>query len=106
MRLGDLARLVRSKNAGPYMLTLDVMFRDRATLDRVVATGMFDARNIGRLYGVPAAVVTTFVLPAALTVKISFQRDVPSGALGDSDVYGCQYMARLAGALLPEATVE
>ena len=96
MRLGDVARLVRSKNAGPFMLTIDVMVDDGATFDRVVESGVLDPRRIAEVYGADPAAIMSFVLRDALTVKISFPRDVPSGSFGDSDVYGCQYMWRLA----------
>ena len=33
-RLGDIAKACKSKNAGPYELTLDIMFGDRETFDR------------------------------------------------------------------------
>ena len=102
MRLGDVARLVRSKNAGPFMLTIDVMVADSATFDRVVASGALDRGRIAAVYGVDPAAILRFELRDALTVKISVPRDVPSGAVGDSDVYGCQYMWRLAGVDIDE----
>jgi hypothetical protein len=102
MRIGDIARLVRSKNAGPFMLTLDVLFADRASFDRVIASGALSRERIAVLYEVSPEKVSAFVLPDALTVKLSFPRDVPSGSIGDSDVYGCQYMWRLAAADVAE----
>jgi hypothetical protein len=103
MRLGDIARLVRSKNAGPFMLTIDVMFADRASFDRVTRCGALAPERIASVYGTDVAGIRSFVLPDALTVKISFPREVASGSLGDSDVYGCQYMWRLAAAEVEEA---
>ncbi len=96
MRLGDLARLVRSKNAGPFMLTLDVLFDDTASFDQAAGVGVLAPAFIATLYDVPEASVRLFHLRDALTIKISFPRKSPSGAFGDDDVYGCQYMARLA----------
>ena len=96
MRLGELARLVRSKNAGPFMLTIDIMFADVATFDRVVASGALAPERVAVTYGADPATIRSFLLRDALTIKVSFPRDVPSGSLGDSDVYGCQYMWRLA----------
>jgi hypothetical protein len=104
MRIGDIARLVRSKNAGPFMLTIDVLFADRETFDRINATGALSVERVAKLYSVDPDRILAFVLPDALTVKLSFPRDVPSGSLGDSDVYGCQYMARLAGAEIAETS--
>jgi hypothetical protein len=39
MRLGELAKVVRSKNAGPFLLTFDILFDDRETLERIRAGG-------------------------------------------------------------------
>jgi hypothetical protein len=102
MRLGEIARLVRSKNAGPFMLTVDVLFADRETFDRVTRSGALAPERIGTLYGVAVDKIMSFTLPEALTVKLSFPRDVPSGSRGDHDVYGCQYMWRLAASEVPE----
>ncbi len=96
MRLGDLASLVRSKNAGPYMLTIDVFFSDPASFELAIASKVMEPERISSLYSVPLSEIDTFALPETLSVKISFPRDVPSGAVGDNDGYGCQYMARLA----------
>lgn len=96
MRLGDIARLVRSKNAGPFMLTLDVLFDDTASFDQVAGAGVLAPACVAALYKVPETDVRLFHLRDALTIKISFPRPSPSGSFGDDDVYGCQYMARLA----------
>lgn len=101
MRLGEVARLVRSKNAGPFVLTIDVLFPDRASFDRVVAGGALGRERIAALYGADAATVRCFPLPDVLAIKVSFPRPVPSGAIGDSDIYGCQFMAPLAALDVP-----
>jgi hypothetical protein len=77
------------------MLTIDVMFADEAAFDRVVASDALAPQRIARIYDTDPATVMS-VLRDALTVEVSFPRDVPSGSLGDDDVYGCQYMWRLA----------
>lgn len=96
MRLGDYARLLRSKNAGPFMLTIDIFFPDQASYDFIRISGVLDRTRIAALYGVAADVVKSFEIPEFHAIKISFPRPVPSGGEGDSDTYGCQYMARLA----------
>lgn len=96
MRLGDLAKLLRSKNAGPFMLTIDILLPDRDAYDRARGSGLLTAGSIAALYAVPENEVSVFEIEEFLAIKISFPRPTPSGAEGDSDVYGCQYMARLA----------
>lgn len=103
MRLGDLAKLLRSKNAGPFMLTIDILLPDRDAYERARSSGLLTAGRIAALYDVPAGEVAIFEIEEFFAIKISFPRPIPSGAEGDSDVYGCQYMARLARLPLPES---
>lgn len=92
----DEARVVRSKNSGPYELTLDVMFRDRAAYDRARAAAVFTPALVARLYGVAEADVlgVTWFEPAA-AVKMTLRRRVASGSPGDTDIYGAQQHAPL-----------
>lgn len=102
MRLGDCAKLLRSKNAGPFMLTTDVLFPDMASYERGRDCGLLEPGHVASLYGVDPAHVKTFLVPEMLAIKISFPRPIPSGGAGDNDVYGCQYMARLARLPMPD----
>ena len=97
-KLTDLAAVIRSKNAGPYELTLDIIFRDRATYEQVVAAGAIDAALISRLYRVPVTDVLELVAfdPAA-AVKITIRRPRVAGDVGETDVYGAQQHAPLLG---------
>ena len=49
MKLSDLAQVIRSKNAGPRCLTLDIMFGSDADYQRAVQSPALAATNIGRL---------------------------------------------------------
>ena len=86
-----LAKLIRSKNAGPFTLTIDVMFADLAAMDRVRESGVLHATAVARLYGVPVEHVRVFEDRPAIAIKISFPRPIPSGSPGDTDVYGGQF---------------
>jgi len=103
MRLGDATKLLRSKNAGPFMLTMDLLFHDMAAYDRVRLCGLLEPARLAALYDVDPTLVKVFLVPDVLAIKISFPRPIPSGGAGDNDVYGCQYMARLARLPMPEA---
>ena len=95
MRLYELCSLIRSKNAGPFMLTIDVMFDDVATYERVRDSGALSAAVISQIYGLPVEQVRFFAHDAALALKISFPRQVTSGSIGDNDVYGGQFHSPL-----------
>lgn len=89
-RLEDIARVIRSKNAGPYVVTLDVLFGDEATYRRVEAAGAITRARMAALYKRPVEAVQVFHHPTALAMKVSFDRAVPAGSLQDSDLYGAQ----------------
>jgi hypothetical protein len=90
MKLADAARVVRSKNAGPTTLTLDLLFHDRQGYERACAAPALSRRGIAALYRVPAERVQVMPYPAALAIKIAFDRKLIAGDPGDRDVYGAQ----------------
>ncbi len=101
MRLYECAKVMRSKNAGPFTLTIDLMFEDRESFDRVLAAAGFSTGRIARLYGVPEDSVQICPFERVLTVKVTMPRPGPSsGARGDRDVYGCQQHFPLADMVL------
>lgn len=97
MKLSDIAQVIRSKNAGPRRLTLDIMFASDGDYRRVVQSPALGAEAIGQLYGVPAADVTVIPYPVGRAVKIVMARSVMAGDPGDRDVYGAQQHAPLLG---------
>lgn len=91
MPLNALASIIRSKNAGPFRLTLDILFRDQSTFDKVIAAGSISPENVARAYGIPVSDVLSFYpVPAARAFKITLTRAVSQCAIGETDVYGCQ----------------
>lgn len=95
MRLDSLAKVIRSKNAGPCLLTLDVMLPDEATFTYVAARSDLLRREVARRYGRSENEVAVLPFAPALAVKITLPREVVSGDLGDRDVYGAQQHAPL-----------
>jgi len=95
MRLGDLARLVRSKNAGPFTLTFDVIFDEEAAFDRVTGSGIIDAAWVARTYGVPEGDVQVHAYRPGLAIKVTIPRELPAGSRGDRDIFGAQQSAPL-----------
>lgn len=101
-KLSDLARIVRSKNAGPFEVTLDMIFPDRATYERVKATGYFTRERMAALYRVPVEDMYEVVFfDPALAVKVTMARQRPQGSIGESDTYGAQQHAPLLTVSLP-----
>jgi len=100
-RLGDIAKACKSKNAGPFELTLDIMFGDAVTFERVRATGVITPALIARLYNVAESAVVFTEFPPAYAWKATIERRIPSGAVGDTDVYGAQQHAPLLDVQIP-----
>lgn len=97
LRLQDVARIIRSKNAGPCLLTFDLMFPDAATFEQVSGKVGALRAQVAKAYGRSENEVAVIPYRPALAVKITLPRDVVSGDVGDRDVYGAQQHAPLLG---------
>ena len=95
-KLHELAKTIRSKNAGVDRITFDVIFRDRRTYDAVRRSGALSREAVLALYGIPEARLTDFVeFDPANAIKFTIARLRPSGSPGDSDIFGAQQYAPL-----------
>lgn len=99
--LGSLAQLIRSKNAGPWKLTVDVMLPDAGTYARVVASGVIDRETVSRLFGVDPDKVELYHYAPANAIKVSFPRFRPNGHPQDTDLFGGQQFAPLVDLEIP-----
>lgn len=90
MRLRDAARVLRSKNAGPLTVTLDLMFETRENYDRAAQSPALAPAALAALYGIPAEDVRVIPVPLALAIKVVLPRPIVAGNPGDRDVYGAQ----------------
>jgi len=100
--LGSMAQLIRSKNAGPWMLTVDIMFSDAETYRHVVSTGVITAALVEDMFGVPSGQVEIFEYNPANAIKISFPRSRPNGHPLDTDLFGGQQFAPLVDLEIPD----
>jgi Domain of unknown function (DUF4387) len=99
--LQEVASLVRSKNAGPFWLTIDVFLHDTASFERVARSTLTDPATVGRLYGVDPALVRVFHLPDLRAIKISLPRPGTQGGLHDRDIHAGQQYVPLLGLPIP-----
>jgi len=103
LTLGDLAGQVRSKNAGPFWVTMDVFFRSEPDYTFVTTSGVLSPEAVGHLYQVDPDTVKYFELPGILAVKISFPRPVTAGNFEDRDLHAGQQYVPLAAVPLPDS---
>lgn len=90
MRLDQLATVIRSKNAGPCLVTFDLVFPDPAAFAHVAERTNELREQVAGRYHRASADVRVIAFEPALAVKITLPRDVVSGDLGDRDIYGAQ----------------
>lgn len=101
-RLVDLAKVLRSKNSGPFEITLDILFDNPASYHRVVESEIINLQTICKLYHLDAKDICNIVFfEKGLGIKITYNRPVSSGTIGDRDVYGAQQHAPLMDILIP-----
>ena len=96
MKLIDCTKMLRSKNAGPLWLTMDLGFESKSQMIKILESGVLRADTIASLYEVPEELVKIIPYPVVNAIKITIPRNVPSGGLTDSDIYGCQQHMLLA----------
>lgn len=92
----DIASVIRSKNSGPYELTFDIIFKDVEMYKRIKEAKAINNKLFAALYEIKESDIISLVyFDPAKAVKITIVRPIPSGALGETDVYGAQQHAPL-----------
>lgn len=96
-RLYDIAKVIRSKNSGPFQITLDVLFDDVEIYRKIKESGIISKERIAALYRMEESRIQQIVFfDTALGFKITYDRSISSGTCGERDVYGAQQHAPLA----------
>lgn len=98
--LASLAPVIRSKNAGPTQLTIDLFFHDAAAYALAAGSPALSSSAVATLYGLAPDAVARHLLPDILALKFSMPRRICAGNPGDGDVYGAQQHAPLLGVVL------
>ena len=93
--VSEVCRHVRSKNAGPFWITPDLSFSDRAAFERYADALPPQPEAIGALYGVNPGPVKHFPVADLLVLKISYPRRHPQGGAVERDMHGGQQYVRL-----------
>jgi hypothetical protein len=94
--LTELAEVIRSKNSGPYELTMDIIFKDFDSYEKVKQQKVINKELISRLYQIPQEDILSIInFDPANAIKITIKRPLVAGAVGESDVYGAQQHAPL-----------
>ncbi|KAK5196812.1 hypothetical protein LTR72_001805 [Exophiala xenobiotica] len=109
--LGDVARVIRSKNAGPFELTFDIMFESQCMYTVMKSSAFLTKAVISGLYSVPEEdiIYCGFFDPAlafkATIPRLRQGRRMPSGGFMEDDVHGSQMYVPLMELKLPKELV-
>jgi hypothetical protein len=91
VKLSTLAKVIRSKNSGPFELTLDIIFKSRAVYWKAKERQIITRRSIRELYQVSDdRILNIIYFDPGKAVKITLARRIPSGDICDTDIYGAQ----------------
>lgn len=97
-KLTDITDIIRSKNSGPYELTLDIMFKDFDSFNKACEKKIINEKVVCELYRItPDKIINIIEFNPAKAIKITIKRPICSGDLGETDVYGAQQHAPLLG---------
>jgi hypothetical protein len=100
-KLMELATLIRSKNAGPFLMTFDIMFDDPEKYQQVKNSGVLTPELFSKLYKTPLEQVHFVICDNALAFKATIRRPIPSGDFGCSDMHAGQQYAPLLEIEIP-----
>lgn len=101
-KLHELAKTIRSKNAGVNKITFDIIFREEAQYERVKRSGAIKRASMAALYGIPLERISDFVeYDPGYAIKFTIYRLRPSGCAGDGDIFGAQQYAPLLDVEIP-----
>ena len=91
VKLKDVADIIRSKNAGPYIFTFDIIFSDPDIYKKIKSQNIINKNLIKKIYHVSNEEILDIIyFDVALAIKFNLKRTICSGGFGDRDIYGAQ----------------
>jgi hypothetical protein len=101
MRLYDAAAIIRSKNAGPFAVTIDLFFTDEASYHLARSSALLTPAGVAAAYGVDESTVKGVWWDDRIqAAKVSLQRWSSSSDPFCSDLFGAHLHTPLAAAEL------
>lgn len=90
-KLTELAKTIRSKNAGTDKITFDIIFNEKESYELVKKSKDLTREKVGKLFNIEQERISDFVeFDPANAIKFTIYRKKPSGSPGESDLFGCQ----------------
>lgn len=102
MLLQDYAQVIRSKNSGPFELTIDIIFKSLEDYLFFKEKQLLDIDKVATLYQMKKEDIINFeYFEAARGIKITISRPWSQGSIGESDMHGSQQYANLLTVEVP-----
>lgn len=102
VKLVDLAKTIRSKNAGTDRITFDIIFREPEKYEAVKKSKVLNKGFVAKLFSIPESRIADFVeFDPGYAIKFTINRLKPSGSFGEGDVFGCQQYPPLLDVEIP-----
>jgi len=98
MNLGQEVRKIRSKNAGPFWLTIDIFCRDKSNFQNIKRR--LNTHAIAQLFQIDVPQILRFDIEALNVIKLSFPRPHIQGNAHDTDMHGASYATLVEELLL------
>ena len=92
--LGDKVKKIRSKNAGPFWITIDIFCGSKEAFKEVRHS--LDNIQISELFQIPGQTLKRFEIESLNVIKFSFPRKVIQGHIHDRDMHGAQLAVLLS----------
>lgn len=101
-KLVNLAKTIRSKNAGTDKITFDIIFREKEVYEMVKKGEKISRETVAEIYNIDLERISDFVeYDPANAIKFTIYRKRPSGSPGEGDIFGCQQYPPLLDVEIP-----
>jgi hypothetical protein len=94
-KLNDVCRYIRSKNAGPFWITVDLFFDGQENYEAYGKTDRLSPELFASIYGTDPQLVKRIPVDDLQIVKFSYPRVKPQGGVVERDMHGGQQFVRL-----------
>lgn len=107
--LSDITRILRSKNAGPFEITLDAMFHSEEAYYAIKKSDLLSPGNVAKALGIAEEdIIWSGFFDPALAFKVTIPRKrggmrAAAGSFMENDVHGSQQHVGFANIKLPSA---
>jgi hypothetical protein len=92
--LGKKVHKIRSKNAGPFWITIDIFCGSKEIYQEVLKN-LYNTKIV-ELFKIPGRTLKRFEIESLNVIKFSFPRKIIQGHIKDRDMHGAQLAVLLS----------